>query len=59
MDISVRIDCTPGEARQLMGAPDLLPLHQLLALALEDWLICLVARLDPDAGPQSARSSAA
>ena len=49
MDIAVRIECTPCEARRLIGAPDLLPLYQLFALALEDWLIVLLARLDPGA----------
>ena len=58
MDIAVRIECTSGEARRLIGAPDLLPLHQLLALALEDGLIFLLARLDPGAA-RSGRAAAA
>jgi hypothetical protein len=49
MDVSVRIDCTPTEARRLMGAPDLSPLYEILAVALEDGLVCLLARLDPPA----------
>jgi hypothetical protein len=57
MDIAVRIECTPGEARRLIGAPDLLPLHQLLALTLEDWLIVLLARLDSETG-RFARAAA-
>ena len=49
MEVSVRIDCTPTEARGRMGAPDLSPLCEILAVALEDWLVCLLARLDPPA----------
>jgi len=63
MDVSVRIDCTPTEARRLIGAPDLLPLYELMAVALEDWLVCLIARLDPRAELEpradGGRSSAA
>ena len=55
MDLSVRIDCTPTEARRLIGAPDLLPLYEIMAVALEDWLVCQLARLDPPVlAPQRA-----
>lgn len=47
MEISLRIDCTPTEARQMVGSPDLLPLHECVALAFEDWLVAVVATLDP------------
>jgi len=46
MEVSVRIDCTPTEARRLIGAPDLLPLYEILTQALEGWLVCQLARLD-------------
>ena len=29
MNVSMNIDCTPEEARRLMGLPDLQPLHDL------------------------------
>lgn len=29
MNISMNIDCTPEEARRLMGLPDLQPIHDL------------------------------
>ncbi len=29
MNISMNIDCTPEEARRLMGLPDMAPLHDL------------------------------
>lgn len=47
MEIALRIDCTPTEARQMIGLPDLLPLYECLALALEDWLVAAVKTLDP------------
>jgi hypothetical protein len=47
MQVSVRIDCTPTEARRLLGQPDLLPLYETLATAAEDWLMALLAALDP------------
>lgn len=29
MNISMNIDCTPEEARRLMGLPDMAPVHEL------------------------------
>lgn len=29
MNISMNIDCTPEEARRLMGLPDMSPIHEL------------------------------
>ena len=49
MEIALRIDCTPTEARQMVGSPDLLPLYECCALAREDWLVRLIATLDPEA----------
>jgi Family of unknown function (DUF6489) len=49
MEISLRIECTPTEARQMVGCPDLLPLHECLGRALEDWLVAVLATLDPRA----------
>jgi hypothetical protein len=45
MEISLRIDCTPTEARQMLGLPDLLPLHERLSLALEGCLTFAVLGL--------------
>ena len=69
MDVAMRIDCTPTEARRLIGAPDLAPLYELMALALEDGLVGLLARLDlaalapprsaPDRDPDGGRPGAA
>ncbi len=56
MEIGLRIDCTPTEARQMVGLPDLLPVHQCLALALEDCLTFVVASLP--AVPERAAAAA-
>ena len=29
MNVSMNVDCTPEEARRLMGLPDLQPIHEL------------------------------
>jgi hypothetical protein len=47
MEISLRIDCTPTEARQMVGSPDLLPLYECVSVALEDWLVGVIGGLDP------------
>lgn len=36
MKITFDIDCTPEEARRLMGLPDLAPVHEKYVLALTD-----------------------
>lgn len=43
MKVSICIDCSPTEIRRLLGQPDLFPLYEAAALALEDWLVGLVA----------------
>lgn len=58
MEISLTIDCTPTEARQMVGVPDLLPLYECFGLALEDWLVAVVATLDPSALEAGAAAGA-
>ena len=36
MNITMNIDCTPEEARRLMGLPDLTPIHDLYLAKLKD-----------------------
>ena len=36
MNITMNIDCTPEEARRLMGLPDLTPIHDLYLDKLKD-----------------------
>jgi len=44
MEIAIRIDCSPTEARRLLGQPDLLPLYEVISLAQELSLVALVNR---------------
>jgi hypothetical protein len=46
MKIATRVDCSPAEARRLLGWPDLLPLYQIAAVTVERWLMARIARLD-------------
>ncbi len=44
MEIAIRVDCSPTEARRLLGQPDLLPLYEVVSLAQELSLMTLVTR---------------
>jgi hypothetical protein len=44
--ISARLQCSPTEARRLLGQPDLLPLYQMAAETVERWVVHRIARLD-------------
>ena len=44
MEIAIRVDCSPTEARRLLGQPDLLPLYEVVSLAQELTLVALVNR---------------
>jgi hypothetical protein len=43
MKVSISIDCSPTEMRRLFGQPDLFPIYQTAALAIEDWLVRMIA----------------
>jgi hypothetical protein len=45
MKINVSIDCTPEEARRVMGLPDLTPLHDQYVTAISEMM-------DPKAHPE-------
>jgi len=47
MKVSISIDCSPTEMRRLIGQPDLFPIYQTAALAIEDWLVRLIAEQVP------------
>ena len=36
MKVNVEVDCTPEEARRLMGLPDMAPIHDAMMSQLED-----------------------
>lgn len=62
MEIAIRVDCSPTEARRLLGQPDLLPLYELVSLAQELTLVALVNRAYdaplPGAGQVTERPAA-
>ncbi len=52
MKITVNIDCTPVEARQLMGLPDVQPMQERLMADLEQRFREAAARLSPEVALQ-------
>ncbi len=48
MKITIDIDCTPQEARQFLGFPDIEPLQQALMDQLRERLSENLAAVDPD-----------
>ena len=49
MKINVEIDCTPEEARQFFGLPDLRPIQEAVLGAMQQQMLDAVARASPDA----------
>ena len=45
MKINLELDCTPEEARRMMGLPDLTPLHEKYLSSMSDMI-------DPGAHPE-------
>lgn len=58
MDVRMRIACSPSEARQLLGLPELLPLHELVADLFERSLAARIARHEPERVRGSRRRKA-
>jgi hypothetical protein len=49
MKVTVEIDCTPDEARQFLGLPDLKPLQASLLAKMEAQMTEAASRFAPDA----------
>lgn len=49
MKINIEVDCTPEEARQCVGLPDLRPLQEAVLGAVQKQMLDAVARTSPDA----------
>jgi hypothetical protein len=47
--ITVNIDCTPDEARAVVGLPDVKPMQQALMLEVENRMKKALAAMEPDA----------
>jgi hypothetical protein len=49
MKITVDVDCTPDEARQFMGLPDVKPLQAAVLAKMEEQMLNAVDALAPEA----------
>ena len=49
MKVTIEIDCTPDEARQFMGLPDLKPMQAALMGRIETQMTEAADRFSPDA----------
>jgi len=49
MKITVDVDCTPDEARQFLGLPDVKPLQAAVLAKMEAQMITAAGALSPDA----------
>ncbi len=49
MKVTIEIDCTPDEARQYMGLPDVKPMQAALMARMEAQMAEAADRLSPDA----------
>ena len=47
MKITINIDCTPAEARQYMGLPDVAPMQEAMLTELQDRMMANVSSLQP------------
>jgi hypothetical protein len=48
MKVTVDIDCTPIEARQFFGLPDITPLQEKMMKIMEDQMLEHLRSLDPE-----------
>ena len=64
MKVTIEIDCTPDEARQFFGLPDVKPMQAALMARMETQITDAADRFSPDAllrswfsyGPQGAEA---
>jgi Family of unknown function (DUF6489) len=47
MKITINIDCTPAEARQYMGLPDVAPMQETMLKQLQERMMANVNSLQP------------
>ena len=48
MKITVDIDCTPAEARQFLGLPDLVPLQAAVLESMQAKMLAEIERFSPE-----------
>ena len=49
MKVTIEVDCTPDEARQFIGLPDLKPMQAAIMARMEAEMMQAVERFSPDA----------
>ena len=49
MKVTVEVDCTPDEARQFMGLPDVKPMQAAVMAKMEQQMLDAVGNFAPDA----------
>lgn len=49
MKVTFNIDCTPQEAREFLGLPDVQPMQEKAMKQMEDAVLSSVAAMSPDA----------
>ncbi len=47
MKITINVDCTPAEARQYMGLPDVAPMQEAMLRELQERMMASVASMQP------------
>ena len=47
MKITINIDCTPAEARQYLGLPDVAPMQEAMLRELQERMMANVSALQP------------
>ena len=53
MKLNVEVDCTPQEARQFMGLPDVQPMQDAVMDRLQQQMVSNIEKVSPDALMQS------
>ena len=48
MKVNITIDCTPEEARQFMGLPDVQPMQQAMMKHMEERMMAEIDRFSPE-----------
>lgn len=49
MKVNIEIDCTPQEARQFMGLPDVEPMQAAVMKKIEERMLSDIEKFSPDA----------
>ena len=49
MKVTIDIECTPSEAREFIGLPDVQPMQEAIMKQLQDQLMANIASVSPEA----------